>query len=531
MVFVGLRCTALGVGPALGITAPDDAVGGYGFTVEFDAAAINDLYGTSVEMVFDPDAVQIDDVILADVFGGETLSTLVSDIDNEAGTMSYAWSLTGEISGADIGAETTLITVECTAINETDTTWDIDVTNSASAALTVGGDNTRILLLDSDAQSITFNEPTHSIAMDKGYADEIVDEKLVRTYYDSEGVTVKVVEYYGSDDTSVIYKINCYTDGVRTSYRFFDESGDLQNLVVLHPGGAIKKVNYYDTETGIRFQYKLYDVQGRMTHFITTYPDGIKPEKANYYNVESGLRYRYKLYDTQGRTTHLIETHPDGIEPQKTNYYDVLSGIRTHYKLYDTLGRVTHHAECYGDGIKAEQMNYFNVETGILSAYKLYRENGSCSCHVICDSEGEPIKAIYYDEDGNIVDIEWFVGPNPDTLVDFALTQLGKPYVLGGKGPDTFDCSGFVYYCLNSVGFDIRYMTSTTWRSADFTTIYDMNDIQKGDILCLYGHVGIYMGDGMVVDASSSQGMIVTRTNIFRSSYWTGNFVCAKRVF
>ena len=58
-----------------------------------------------------------------------------------------------------------------------------------------------------------------------------------------------------------------------------------------------------------------------------------------------------------------------------------------------------------------------------------------------------------------------------------------------------------------------------------------MNKIEKGDILCFYGHVGIYMGDGQMVDASSSNGMIVTRSNIFGSTYWTENFVCAKRVF
>ena len=58
-----------------------------------------------------------------------------------------------------------------------------------------------------------------------------------------------------------------------------------------------------------------------------------------------------------------------------------------------------------------------------------------------------------------------------------------------------------------------------------------MNDIKKGDILCFNGHVGIYMGGGKMVDASSSNGKIVTRSNIFASSYWTRNFRCAKRVF
>lgn len=118
-----------------------------------------------------------------------------------------------------------------------------------------------------------------------------------------------------------------------------------------------------------------------------------------------------------------------------------------------------------------------------------------------------------------------------DALIDFALTQLGKPYVRGGKGPKTFDCSGFVYYSLNSVGHKINYMTSTAWRSANYPTINNFEDVKKGDILCFNGHVGIYMGNGKMIDASSSNGKIVTRSNISSSSYWTKNFRCAKRVF
>ena len=122
--------------------------------------------------------------------------------------------------------------------------------------------------------------------------------------------------------------------------------------------------------------------------------------------------------------------------------------------------------------------------------------------------------------------------PTPDALIAFAQTKLGCDYSLGAKGPNSFDCSGFVYYCLNQIGFRIGYMTSTTWRSANFTTISNMQDMQKGDIICFTPHhVGIYMGDGNMIDASSSNDAVVIRHNIFSSSYWTRNFVCAKRVF
>ncbi|MGI5850425.1 MAG: C40 family peptidase, partial [Christensenellales bacterium] len=118
-----------------------------------------------------------------------------------------------------------------------------------------------------------------------------------------------------------------------------------------------------------------------------------------------------------------------------------------------------------------------------------------------------------------------------DALIEFALSLKGSRYVLGAKGPNSFDCSGFVYYCLNRVGYSIRYMTSGGWAKCSLPKVTSMQDMKRGDIICFRGHVGIYMGNGKMVDASSSSGQIVTRNNIFSSSYWTRNFICARRVF
>ena len=238
--------------------------------------------------------------------------------------------------------------------------------------------------------------------------DETVGGKLRRTYYLANGRPNKVVEYYGADDSSEIYKINYYTDGLRTSYRLFDESGRLKNLIQLYDNGNTEKVNYYNVSTGKRYAYKLYDIKGRMTHYTYTYSDGVKPKKTSYYNVSTGKRYAYKLYDTAGRTTHYIYTYADGVKPQKTNYYKASTGIRTQYKLYDTAGRTTHYAECYSDGIKAKKMNYYKASTGVRTGYKMYRTDGSCSCYVQCNSSGQPYKGTYYDEDGKVIKVVYY---------------------------------------------------------------------------------------------------------------------------
>ncbi len=118
-----------------------------------------------------------------------------------------------------------------------------------------------------------------------------------------------------------------------------------------------------------------------------------------------------------------------------------------------------------------------------------------------------------------------------EDLIDYAKTQLGKPYVLGGKGPDVFDCSGFVYYSLNKSGYSIGYMTSGGWAGSGYTTIDSMGDLRRGDIVCFKGHVGIYLGDGNMIDSRPSVGGVVITEDIFNSSYWTSNFRSGKRIF
>ena len=58
-----------------------------------------------------------------------------------------------------------------------------------------------------------------------------------------------------------------------------------------------------------------------------------------------------------------------------------------------------------------------------------------------------------------------------EAFIDAAMAQVGKPYVLGGKGPDSFDCSGFVYYALKQSGNGIGYMTSGGWASSGYTSV------------------------------------------------------------
>ncbi|PYG86929.1 peptidoglycan hydrolase-like protein with peptidoglycan-binding domain [Ruminiclostridium sufflavum DSM 19573] len=120
--------------------------------------------------------------------------------------------------------------------------------------------------------------------------------------------------------------------------------------------------------------------------------------------------------------------------------------------------------------------------------------------------------------------------PSVSALISIAKSKLGARYVYGAKGPSTFDCSGFVYWVLNQAGLRQSYMTSYGWsKNTKYKKITGMSNIRKGDIITFNGHVGIALGDNMMIDASSGSGK-VRITNI-TSSYWTRNFKCAFRIF
>jgi cell wall-associated NlpC family hydrolase len=89
------------------------------------------------------------------------------------------------------------------------------------------------------------------------------------------------------------------------------------------------------------------------------------------------------------------------------------------------------------------------------------------------------------------------------TAVDTALAQQGKPYVWGGAGPDSYDCSGLVQYAYAAAGIALPH--SSNMQSTIGTPVA-YSDLQPGDLVFFYSpvsHVGIYIGNGQMVHAST----------------------------
>jgi cell wall-associated NlpC family hydrolase len=85
--------------------------------------------------------------------------------------------------------------------------------------------------------------------------------------------------------------------------------------------------------------------------------------------------------------------------------------------------------------------------------------------------------------------------------IQAALAQLGKPYVWGATGPDSFDCSGLMQWAWAQVGIHIPRVASD---QQSWSTPVPISQVQPGDFV-FFGnpayHVGMYIGNGMMVDA------------------------------
>ncbi len=117
-------------------------------------------------------------------------------------------------------------------------------------------------------------------------------------------------------------------------------------------------------------------------------------------------------------------------------------------------------------------------------------------------------------------------------IVNTAKAQLGKPYVWGAEGPNSFDCSGLIYYVYGQNGINLP---RTSREQANVGTTISQSQLQPGDLIFSstdgsggVSHVGIYIGNGQMIHAPQA-GDVVKVTNA-NSSYWQSTFVKAKRV-
>lgn len=127
-------------------------------------------------------------------------------------------------------------------------------------------------------------------------------------------------------------------------------------------------------------------------------------------------------------------------------------------------------------------------------------------------------------------------GSKASRVVSIAKSLLGRPYDQAASGPYSFDCSGFTYYCYQRVGVTLKRLSQgqgynngskvgkASLKAGDLV-FFDTNP-DDGDSC---DHVGIYIGSGLFIHASSSAGKVIMSS--LSTGYYAETFSWGRRVF
>lgn len=94
-----------------------------------------------------------------------------------------------------------------------------------------------------------------------------------------------------------------------------------------------------------------------------------------------------------------------------------------------------------------------------------------------------------------------YIGGKAGTAVQFACSQIGKPYSWGAVGPNSYDCSGLTQAAWKKAGVSLTHYTGAQWNEG---AVVSRANARPGDLVFFYSdlhHMGLYVGNGLMVHA------------------------------
>lgn len=199
---------------------------------------------------------------------------------------------------------------------------------------------------------------------------------------------------------------------------------------------------------------------------------------------------------------------------------------------YSRIGQSSQNDACYIIGINKQwykviwndQICYIRSDYLTLTEYP-YENRASAKSPLFFrggKSTGTPVSPFALKNPGNTA----------AAIIRTAKQYIGVPYVWAGTSPSGFDCSGLVYYVFKQHGISLNRTAKTQYQHGTFIP---KGNLQPGDLVFFentyttgISHVGIYIGDGQFIHASSSKGVTISSLS---NTYWAGHYYGARRVF
>lgn len=258
-------------------------------------------------------------------------------------------------------------------------------------------------------------------------------------------------------------------------------------------------------------------------------------------NFRSGPGTGYQLLGqfVRGEMMTVIETVDS--EWSKVNFNGRIGYVATRYlnireEGLTSRGDITRPVSVEASGYVNTSALNFRYEadqtSGIIATLPQYTQ------FWVIDDMGNGWFKVYYNNTAGYVASQYVAmgqAPQPvssagQNVVEYAKQFLGRPYVYGGNGPNSFDCSGFAKYVYGHFGINL---SRTSYTQVNEGYYVSKDNLQPGDLIFFkrggsINHVGIYVGDGTMIHASSP-GDVVKYDTIL-SGYYNTYYYTARRV-
>lgn len=303
---------------------------------------------------------------------------------------------------------------------------------------------------------------------------------------------------------------------------------------------ATKDEQYEAMKIRIKFMYEKGDTS-YLQLFFESASIGDMLNKAEY--VEALYEYDRKLLEEYQKTVEDVAALQDRLEEEKselqTSQYeleeeqayveDILAKKQKEYENYDVmLAKARQEAAAYTTKIKQEtaQIKKLEEEEARRKAEEEARKKAEEEARRAAENDGDGDQSDGDKNDGDKSEEDKSSEqekPKPSSsgsskgqeIANFACKWVGNPYKAGGTSlTNGADCSGFVWAVYNNFGISLprsSYAQSGVGKAVSYS------DAQPGDIIYYGGHVGIYIGNGEIVHASTERTGIRKASATYRS--------------
>ncbi len=341
-------------------------------------------------------------------------------------------------------------------------------------------------------------------------------------------IAIFVVIIISTVSTSVsTFMQGVLNSAVSSSYTSEDEElvkveGNYKNL----ENALQQKINNIESDyPGYdEYNYNLAEI-GHNPHALASYLTAL----LQYYNASGvngelqklfELQYKFSISETI-EIRYREETRTDSWTDDEGNEHSDTYTVQVPYEYYILDITLTNTSI---DMLAPQLLNEEQLEL-----YRILRQTKGNKPDLFPDSMETSVPPINYQVTGDAL-----TDPEFAALIQEAEKYLGYPYTWGGSSPSTsFDCSGFVYWVLNQSG-NANFGRTTAQGIFNQCAVVSPSEVKPGDLIFFQGtysttetvtHIGIYVGDGMMIHAGDPIGY----ANV-NSSFWSSHFYAYGRI-